>query len=161
MNWNFHNGLWAGGRVLQRFGRAALLAVAATTSVAVAPSVQAQSAGTIVVGNDRGGFIRARLAEIRRIRAMKQRVEIRGRVCFSTCTMYLGVEDLCVSPATTFGFHGPGMAIGRMSAAQFDYVSRVIASHYPPSVADWYMREGRTRTSGLYREVVAGFRTSC
>ncbi|SIO02969.1 hypothetical protein [Vannielia litorea] len=112
---------------------------------------QAQSAGVIVVGNDRGGFIRARLNELHEIRERGQRVEIRGKVCFSTCTMYLGLDDVCVSPDTTFGFHGPAMAIGRLTPAQFDYTSRVIASHYPPPVAAWYLEDGRNRISGLYR----------
>ncbi|MFY0634834.1 MAG: hypothetical protein JXQ91_13565 [Vannielia sp.] len=125
--------------------------------MAIAPSLQGASAApvnvapTVIVGNDRGGFIRARLKELREIRDSGQRVEIRGKVCFSTCTMYLGADDVCISPKTTFGFHGPAMAIGRMTQAQFDYTSRVIASHYPPSIAQWYMAEGRTRITGFYR----------
>ncbi|QDC09113.1 hypothetical protein FHY55_07590 [Oceanicola sp. D3] len=127
------------------------LTLCAGISTLAPSSAQAQSAVAVIVGSDRGGFIRVRLAEIKELKAEKRRVEIRGKVCFSTCTMYLGVEDVCVSPKTTFGFHGPAMAVGRMSPAQFDYVSRVIASHYPEPIANWYLAEGRTRTSGLYR----------
>ncbi|MBS8227415.1 hypothetical protein [Vannielia litorea] len=130
---------------------AMMLGGVALCTAGTLPNARADAAGTIVVGNDRGGFIRARLREMQRIRASGDRVEIRGRVCFSTCTMYLGAEDICVSPKTTFGFHGPAMAIGRLTPEQFDYLSKLIASHYPEPLANWYMAEGRMRTSGLYR----------
>lgn len=48
------------------------LALAATLSagfISRPEPAMAGSAGTIIVGNDRGGFIRSRLAELRRIRA--------------------------------------------------------------------------------------------
>ena len=151
MEWTDLPGFWGLLGAFKRRAFAAVLVVAAGIAALAPNNAAAQSAGAIIVGSDRGGFIRARLAEIQAIRAEGRAVEIRGKVCFSTCTMYLGVEDVCVSPTTTFGFHGPGMAIGRMTPAQFDYVSRVIASHYPEPIADWYLAEGRTRTSGLYK----------
>ncbi len=58
----------------------------------------------IVIGNDMGGIVGNRADEIRRINAAGTRVEIRGDVCISSCTMYLGVGDVCVSPALTSAF---------------------------------------------------------
>ncbi|MGR3795599.1 hypothetical protein [Vannielia sp. SX4] len=151
MEWKLATGLRSACRILRRsFGILSVFVVSPLVVTSPAP-VAAQSAGAVVIGSDRGGFIRARLAELQRIKARGQRVEIRGKVCFSTCTMFLGADDVCVSPETTFGFHGPVMAIGRLSPAQFESLSRLIASHYPPAIADWYMAEGRMRTNGLYR----------
>ena len=134
---------------LPRIGVALCLA---TLSLGGGQSVHAQArSAALVIGDDRGGFVRARLSKIDRLRSRGQRVEIRGRLCLSSCTMYLGLENVCVDPNTTFGFHGPGMAIGQLTQEQFEYVSSVIAAHYPPQIKEWYMREGRMRTRGFYR----------
>jgi len=129
------------------------LTAALTLSLAAPPEAAkaAPYGATIIVGSDQGGFIRARLREIDRIRARHQRVEIRGRVCLSSCTMYLAVEDVCVSPQTSFGFHAPGMAFGSLTPEQADYLSRLIASYYPPVLADWYLAEGRKKSKGMFR----------
>ncbi|WP_051357899.1 hypothetical protein [Leisingera caerulea] len=104
-----------------------------------------------VVHSDRGGSLAARLEEISRIKAAGEPVEIRGRVCFSTCTMFLGVPGTCVSPKTIFGFHGPSRGGRRLSRKNFDYFSRVMASYYPGRLADWFLKSGRFRIHGVYK----------
>ncbi|WP_281982821.1 hypothetical protein [Thalassorhabdomicrobium marinisediminis] len=103
-----------------------------------------------VVGNDRGGLLYDRLVALRDLRASNTGVQIRGRVCYSTCTMYLGLPDVCVSPQTTFGFHGPSSYGRRLASADFEMTSRMIAAHYPAPLRNWYLSEGRYRLSGLY-----------
>ncbi|AJE46075.1 hypothetical protein [Celeribacter indicus] len=100
---------------------------------------------TIVIGNDRGGSVRARVGEIQQIMRLGQRVEIRGRRCMSSCTMFLGLRDLCVSPRTVFTFHGPSYYGRTLSPAEFESWSRVIAAHYPEPLRSWYLSTGRTR----------------
>ncbi|MFV2034775.1 MAG: hypothetical protein ACC631_06655 [Halocynthiibacter sp.] len=116
----------------------------------------AQAASTargqvVVVSNDRGGLVGRRAEQIETIRATRQRVEIRGRICLSSCTMYLGLPNTCISPDTSFGFHGPSFYGTALSPADFEYWSAVIASYYPQPLRDWYMREGRTRISNYFR----------
>ncbi len=86
------------------------LSVAAIVGLMASPMLAQTEASTmspLVIKNDRGGYIMDRLREIRNLRRSGQAVEIRGRVCFSTCTMLLDLPQTCVSPQTTFGFHAP------------------------------------------------------
>ena len=103
-----------------------------------------------VVNNDRGGVVGHRAQEIAKIQTQHQRVEIRGRVCLSSCTMYLGAGNVCVSPGTKFGFHGPTNHGRPLKPHQFVYWSEVIASYYPARLRDWYMAKGRYRSEGYY-----------
>lgn len=106
---------------------------------------------TYVVGSDRGGYLRDRLIELSNLRRQGVQVEIRGRVCFSTCTMFLGLPGTCVDPNTTFGFHGPSRRGRRMAQKDFDHFSRVIAHYYPEPLRVWFMETGRNRISGVYK----------
>ncbi len=107
--------------------------------------------GTVVIGNDRGGVIRDRLIELRTLRASGQPVQIKGRICYSTCTMLIGLPQTCVSANTTFGFHGPSYYGRPMEPDDFDHVSRVMAHYYPEPIKTWFLKEGRNRINGLYR----------
>lgn len=104
----------------------------------------------IVIGNDLGGVVGWRAAEIERINAAGTRVEIRGDVCISSCTMYLGAGNVCVSPDTDFGFHGPSFFGADLPPQDFEYWSQVIASHYNAPLRDWFMREARYRQIRQY-----------
>ncbi len=116
------------------------LTMGALFSVGISPAIAQQ---TIVVGNDRGGMIGERAKAIERLRASQARVEIRGSVCYSACTMYLGISDVCVSPATTFGFHGPSRNGQALPPNEFDHWSRVMARYYPENLRRWYLETGR------------------
>ncbi len=104
-----------------------------------------------VVTNDRGGLLRTRLREIGSLRQQGRPVEIRGSVCFSTCTLYLGLPDTCISPSTTFGFHGPSSFGFALDPATFERASEIIARYYPEPLRAWYMETGRHRINGVYR----------
>ncbi|WP_126623207.1 hypothetical protein [Oceaniglobus ichthyenteri] len=88
---------------------------------------------------------------IDRIRALQQRVEIRGPMCLSSCTMYLGAGNVCIDPRVTFGFHGPSSYGQPLTRADFEYWSNVIASHYPAALRDWFMTTARHRITGYHR----------
>jgi len=132
------------------FIKFALLAVMALASPG--PTLAGGSVGTAyVVGNDRGGFLRDRLIELRNLRGSGRRVEIRGNICYSTCTMLLGLPKTCISPDTTFGFHGPSKSGRRLKPERFEHFSRVIAQYYPATLQSWYMSTGRNRINGMHR----------
>lgn len=139
--------LW--GRIITGMMVACLLSVPGTY-------VSAQTEVTyqpdpMVVRNDRGGRLLARLRQIGELRQSRRPVEISGRVCYSTCTMFLGLPQTCISPQTTFGFHGPTSYGRSLDQATFDHASAVIASHYPPALKSWYMEKGRFETRGVYK----------
>lgn len=103
-----------------------------------------------IAKNLRGGIVSERVTEIRQIKAAGQRVQLDAPKCLSSCTMYLGLTDVCVSPTSTFGFHGPQNRNTPLTLAQFDYWSQVIADHYPKALAKWYMATGRHIQKGYY-----------
>jgi len=105
----------------------------------------AASQQIILIENDIGGFVETRATEVRALNEAGARVEIRGDICLSSCTMYLGARNLCISPATDFGFHGPSFFGASLPERDFEYWSEVIASHYSPPLRDWFMREARYR----------------
>jgi hypothetical protein len=104
-----------------------------------------------VIQNDRGGYIGARAIEIAAINAESTRIELRGNVCYSSCTMYLGVDDLCVSPSTSFGFHGPSRHGRALPVSEFDHWSNVMAQHYNNALKDWFLQDARHTISGYRR----------
>ncbi|PTQ65066.1 hypothetical protein [Celeribacter persicus] len=115
------------------------LTLAATPAHAARPKSQ-QPGATIVINGDPGGSVRARYNEIEEINRLGQRVEIRRGSCMSSCTMFLGANNVCVSPQASFGFHGPYRFGETLSQAEFDQWSKIIAWHYPPAIRQWYMR---------------------
>lgn len=106
------------------------------------------AADPLVIRNDRGGEVVERLAQIMLLQSTGQSVEIRGQ-CMSSCTMLLVLERVCVAPDARLGFHGPSSYGRALDAVSFNEWSRVIASHYPPAVAKWYMSEARFRIRRL------------
>ena len=121
----------------------------AAVFAATAHSAAAQSAA-FIVGNDRGGVIGIRAREVLQLKAQNRRVEIRGGICLSSCTMYLGAGNVCVSPDTRFGFHGPSYYGQPLLPVHFDYWSKVLASHYPPAVRQWFLDHARHKTNGYH-----------
>lgn len=139
------------GRARSAFCKAAKTAAAACLALAVLQPQAAAAQQTYVVGSDRGGYLHDRLIELKNLKRSGVRVEIRGRVCYSTCTMFLGLPGTCVDPNTTFGFHGPSRSGRRLAQEKFDYFSRVMADFYPEPLKAWFMAEGRNRISGIYK----------
>lgn len=112
---------------------------------------QAQMSSPHVVGTDRGGLIAERVREIARLQARRQPIEIRGRLCYSTCTMFLGARNVCISPATSFGFHGPSSYGTPLPKRQFEHWSRVMAAYYSEPLRDWFMARARHTIHQPYR----------
>lgn len=130
------------------------LAFVLVTAIPMSHSARAQNSPALPpyqVGNDRGGYLVDRLSELARLRSSKQRVEIRGRICYSTCTMLLGLPQTCVSPQTIFGFHGPSRNGKRLSTAEFEKYSSVMAENYPRPLRRWFMTKARNRIHGVHK----------
>ncbi len=123
--------------------------IIAVLSTAFASLVNADP--TYVVGTDRGGYLHDRLIELEALQTNSVRVEIRGRLCYSTCTLFLGLSDICVLPETTFGFHGPSRHGRPLTPAEFEYFSQVMSSYYPAPLKTWFLQKGRNRLSGVYK----------
>jgi len=134
---------------------AVLKSIAAIACLALTPSAtiaqESSSSRMYEVRNDRGGTLRARLFEIQNLRQSGQPVRISGSVCQSTCTMFLGLPQTCISPQTEFGFHGPSSFGIPLSPEVFEQASRIIADHYPDAIKQWYMTKARHSIWGLHR----------
>ena len=137
------------GRFLRIIGAAlalALLAAGPAAAVAADP-------GPLRILNDPGGEIGVRLRQVAHLRAQGRAVRIEG-TCHSACTLYLGLEGACVTPAARLGFHGPRAApravraqatrggqagaLG-LSRAEADYWTGVMAAHYPEPLRSWFL----------------------
>lgn len=131
------------------------LASAVATPAAAATSQVKRAAMAIpqqpyIVRTDYGGSVQKRLTDIQALRTTQRRVEIRGNVCYSSCTMLLGLSNACVHPNTVFGFHGPSRRGQPLSKPLFDQVSHIIGMHYPPMVRTWYMAVARHSLNDLH-----------
>ncbi|WP_109464782.1 hypothetical protein [Albibacillus kandeliae] len=117
-----------------------------------APVEAAQRAATsgraLVVRDDAGGVVQARVAKIASLRSQGQTVELRGRFCLSACTLYLGLPGACVSPQTKFGFHGPSLYGRPLKTRDFERWSHLMAGYYPEPLRDWFMSTARYRLTG-------------
>jgi hypothetical protein len=111
----------------------------------------AQQAATVIVQNDRGGAIGERLLSINRANANGTRFELRGRICYSSCTLYLGADHLCIDADTVFGFHGPSRHGHPLPPKEFEHWSQVMAAQYRAPLQDWFLRTARHRIMGYYR----------
>lgn len=121
-----------------------VLVIAPVGTPAVAQQSVAQQ--SLEIGNDRGGSLRTRLREIRELRRTGQPVRITGQICYSTCTMFLGLPQTCVSPKTVFGFHGPSSYGRPLPPDVFDHASQLILDTYPEPLKSWYWTTARHQT---------------
>lgn len=133
------------GFALRRAGLLLSILILSAVSFAAAPLAPAHAQSVIRVSNDGGGSLTARMQELQRLRDSGQRVEIRRGYCNSACTLYLGLENTCVSPTARFGFHGPQLATRglRMLPKDFEKWSRAMADHYPSPLKGWFLKTAR------------------
>lgn len=132
------------------FAKYAVLAVCAIGTILPASSRMASANSTqrmlppVIIGDDGGGRIATRLEDIERYKEQGREVRITGNSCFSSCTLYLGLENVCVYPKTRFGFHGPNWyGLARMEGEVFERISRIVVEYYPGFLQDWFMNEAR------------------
>lgn len=129
---------------------AAAVAAACGVAQANAQTPVSNEPNFIEITNDRGGLLVDRLVELQLLRETGQKVRITGNICYSTCTMFLGLPQTCVSPQTTFGFHGPSSYGRPLDPAIFEEASQIMAAHYPQVLKDWYMKTGRHEIVDVY-----------
>ena len=136
-------------RANRQWRRALIFLVA---GLLLAPQSVFAASQTVIVRDGQGGGVVARARLIRRYQANGTHVEIRGEYCLSACTMYLTLATTCISPDTTFGFHGPSSRLYgiALNPAAFEYWSRVMADHYPEPLRSWFLTNGRHRTVGFH-----------
>ena len=106
-------------------------------------------ASIIHIRNDMGGSVERRMAELDRLRYRGDQVRIVG-TCISSCTLYLGLPNTCVSPGARLGFHGPRGRAFPITRQEFDRVSMLMARQYPPQIRAWFWQEARLRVDGYY-----------
>jgi hypothetical protein len=139
------------GKQLQRKMLGIIAAVSLAFALLPLPlSAQAKSLSPMVVSYDMGGSLQSRQTKIRIMRRQGQRVEIRGR-CYSACTMYLGLPDVCVAPDAVLGFHGPQGMLGALPQDAFDHWSRVMARNLRKPLKTWFMTQARHVKQGVLR----------
>lgn len=139
-------------RQFRNFACSLALIGLSTGIIAMPGTVEAQTRSqSLIVQNDRGGLLNERIREIERLRRSRTPIEIRGGICYSTCTLYLGLPNTCISPNTTFGFHGPSSYGRALEPALFRRASEIISSHYPAPLKRWYMSEARYQINSVAR----------
>lgn len=92
--------------------------------------VNVETFANIIVHDHPGGPISETIHETRSI-------QIRGR-CMSSCTFYLGAEDVCVTPDSVLGFHGISWNI--LSILHKDGIEPA-AQHLPENMRDDYIND--------------------
>lgn len=127
----------------------AAIFVASNTCAFAKPATNPE---TIVVRDDRGGPLIERAKIVDTYRLHGTRVQLRGRFCLSACTLYLGLDNTCISSTTVFGFHGPSSPMYGIALPQrvFDYWSSFMAEHYPEPLKSWFLEAGRHRIVGFH-----------
>lgn len=127
---------------------------------AIALLASPAQAEVIRIGSDRGGTVIRYEEKIAAANARGARVQITGRICLSSCTMWLGADNVCVGADTIFGFHMPTRRGKRLKPDEHRYWAETIASYYPEHIRRWYLagpgysrRVGRVRGRNLGVEI--------
>lgn len=121
---------------------------------APADTVQTAVAGgasEVRIRDHRGGYLPRVVAELRALNQAGVTARIDGAFCFSSCTVFLAADDVCVAPWTRFGFHAPSdPSSGRkLTGQRFEQATAHVAGYYRPPLAAWWMREGRHTRDGM------------
>ena len=101
----------------------------------------------MVVRDDRGGILAERSRMVQALQRSGTRVELRGR-CHSACTMYLGLENVCVTRGARLGFHGPSSYGRPLALPEFERWSLLMARHYREPLRSWYLQRARYEIRG-------------
>ncbi|MGX5849335.1 hypothetical protein ACWGTO_19895 [Mesorhizobium sp. PL10] len=110
------------------------LAIGLFAAILTTPPANAET-----VGDNPGGQIVNFALHIAKLRAADEPVSFEG-ACDSACTLYLSlpVEQLCVTPHASFGFHLPFGVGARQNAIAANY----LISQYPDWVRQWIDEHG-------------------
>ncbi len=143
-----------------------------TMIVAAVMAATTATAEPYVVKHRSGGRLAA-FAE--RFDKMQTRsVEIRGKGCASSCTLWLSHPDVCVEPETILSFHGPSNGILSILSQQFTIIPlyhfmplkkrkklvNAMADHYRlngnEALGDWFMDSGAWKLYGWFFKTKTG-----
>jgi hypothetical protein len=107
--------------------------------------------GRVVVGDHVGGLVYGIGADVEDINHLGLRVEIVGKYCNSSCTLFLGAKKVCVSPETLFGFHKPRKSNGStLNRKKLSLVNSYFGKHYKKTIRDWWEKNGSRSTEFVY-----------
>ncbi|MGY6410322.1 MAG: hypothetical protein ACXIUV_04765 [Alkalilacustris sp.] len=103
------------------------------------------------IRDHRGGYLPRVVAQVNALNEAGVAGRIDGAFCFSACTVYLALNEVCVAPWTQFGFHAPrDPHSGRpLNGAAFEYATAHVARYYRPELSSWWMRQGRHVRNGM------------
>jgi len=110
----------------------------ATLLALVLFAAPASAGGTLRVSGDWGGEVDQRVARIAQMERDGTRVVVSG-VCASACTLYLKLPTTCLTAGARLGFHGPQTDQGFMPLDTFTRYQSLMAAHYPPRMARWFV----------------------
>jgi len=88
-----------------------------------------------VVREDGGGRLVEYVVNYKRFQLENRRVKIKG-ICASACTLYLGLDNVCVTRGAKIGFHG-AQSRGEWSKAG----TKFLADYYKPKLREWFWKE--------------------
>lgn len=108
----------------------------------------AQGPAVVVIRDDPGGELPARIIQLAELRVAGVKVELRGELCASACTLLLALDRVCVDPDTRFAFHGPSHYGNPLPRENFEYWSDFMARHYREPIRSWFMAEARFQLKG-------------
>lgn len=92
----------------------------------------------LVVLRDPGGLLYGRMRFLSYLERKDIRVHVMGR-CVSACTLYLSLDNVCVSPNATFGFHGPSASDAYATSAQREDDLDIMLDLYPDFLDEWFL----------------------
>ena len=106
----------------------------------------------VIVGNHPGGYLYGTIADVEDINTLSLPVRITGDFCVSSCTLFLGADDVCISRTTRFGFHKPGnyVGLGQISSKVAWRATYRVAEYFNPSLSAWWLRTGSKSSSLKY-----------
>lgn len=90
-----------------------------------------ESPPAIIIQDDRGGLIGDYMLRVMQAKAIHAKVEIRGK-CYSSCTLWTSLPDVCVGPQAQLGFH----------SASIPSTDGVLIAYYPQSINQWLKKRG-------------------
>lgn len=85
-----------------------------------------------------GGHLQSTLADVAELNAIGAFMQLDPKECWSACTLYLGVKNICIGAETRFGFHAATNILLIPDARG----TALYASHLPQPVRRWFYGVG-------------------